>query len=180
MIIERPYFDNYIKDPLGAFKKKDKFLGRRKYRHGEVRIIHPVIIESPSYIGPDCTIGPFSYIREGTYLEGNNHIGNSSEVKNSIVLEGTNLPHFNYVGDSIIGKNCNLGAGTKTANLRLDEKEVKIGKKYSGLRKLGVIMGDNVKTGINVSLYPGEIFESYTFIYNDIRKNRIVKKVDEP
>jgi bifunctional UDP-N-acetylglucosamine pyrophosphorylase/glucosamine-1-phosphate N-acetyltransferase len=86
-------------------------------------------------------------------------VGEFSIVKRSVIMDHTNVPHLNYVADSLIGSNCNLGAGTVTANLRFDERSVKVrikGKKVdSGRRKLGVIMGDNCKTGINVSLMPG-------------------------
>ncbi len=116
-------------------------------------------IEGPVYIGKNCEIGPNSYIRPFTSIEDQVKIGASVEVKNSIVLEKTKIPHLTYVGDSLIGSNCNFGAGTITANLRLDHSEIKVeikGKKVgSGLRKLGVIMGDNVETGINVNIMPG-------------------------
>ena len=121
-------------------------------------------IEGPIWIGENCVIGPNAYLRKGTILCANNKIGAASEIKNSILFENTNAPHHNYVGDSIIGKNCNLGSGTKIANLRLDKKEIQIihkGKKIdSGRRKLGVIMGDNIATGINASINSGTIIGS--------------------
>jgi len=90
------------------------------------------------------------------------------EIKNSIIMNRTNVPHLSYVGDSVIGERCNLGAGTKVANLRLDEKEVNVvvdGKKTSsGRRKLGVIMGDDVKTGINASIDVGTVIGEGTAI----------------
>jgi len=80
-------------------------------------------------------------------------------VKNSIIMDGTHIPHLSYVGDSVIGERCNLGAGTITANIRFDKKNVKVEVKGeridSGRRKLGVIIGDDVQTGINVNLLPG-------------------------
>ena len=116
-------------------------------------------IEGPVIIGENCTIGPNSYIRPYTVIGNNCHIGNSSEIKASIIMDGSKIPHFNYVGDSVIGENCNLGAGTKVANLRLDERNIRVNLKGryvdTGRRKLGVIMGDDVHTGINVSIYPG-------------------------
>jgi bifunctional UDP-N-acetylglucosamine pyrophosphorylase/glucosamine-1-phosphate N-acetyltransferase len=89
----------------------------------------------------------------------NVRIGNAVEIKNSLILDNTTIGHLSYVGDSVIGKKCNFGAGTKVANLRLDKKEVYMTIKEerisSGRKKLGVFMGDNVNTGINVSLMPG-------------------------
>ncbi len=116
-------------------------------------------IEGPTYIGKDAVVGPNCYLRKNTVLEKNAKIGNAVEVKNSIVLENTNIGHLSYVGDSVIGENCNFGAGTKIANLRHDEKTVKMNVKGrevdTGRRKLGTIMGNNVKTGINTSINCG-------------------------
>jgi bifunctional UDP-N-acetylglucosamine pyrophosphorylase/glucosamine-1-phosphate N-acetyltransferase len=86
-------------------------------------------------------------------------VGAGCEVKNSIVMRNTRIPHLSYVGDSVIGEDCSLGAGTITANLRFDEAEVrsKIRGSWvnSGRKKLGAILGDRVRTGINVSIFPG-------------------------
>jgi bifunctional UDP-N-acetylglucosamine pyrophosphorylase/glucosamine-1-phosphate N-acetyltransferase len=100
-------------------------------------------------------------------------------------MNNSNAPHLNYVADSIIGENCNLGAGTITANLKFTETNVKLnvkGKKIdSGKRKLGVIMGDNVKTGVNVSFYPGVKvgsncwIDAEVLVKEDIEGNSYVK-----
>ena len=132
------------------------------------KILSGTYIEGPVIIGKNCKIGPNAYIRPYTVIGNNCHIGNSSEIKASVVMEGTKIPHFNYVGDSVIGENCNLGAGTKIANLRLDEKNIKVylkGKLVdTGRRKLGVIMGDHVHTGINASIDVGTLIGANTFI----------------
>jgi len=116
-------------------------------------------IEGPVYIGKQCRIGPNARIRPSSAIGNNVHIGTSCEVKNSIVMDGTKIPHLSYVGDSILGESCNLGAGTITANIRFDEQplavQVKGKRQNTGRRKLGVIMGDRVQTGINVSILPG-------------------------
>jgi UDP-N-acetylglucosamine diphosphorylase/glucosamine-1-phosphate N-acetyltransferase len=123
------------------------------------RIRSGVYIEGPVYIGPDCDVGPNNYIRAGTTLVCGNRVGASCEVKNSIFMEKAAIPHLSYVGDSIIGERCNLGAGTITANLRFDRKNVKMTVKEqrvdTGHRKLGIIMGDDCQTGVNVSFHPG-------------------------
>ncbi len=125
-------------------------------------IIGPVKIGRNSRIGPNC------FIRPHTSIGDNCHVGNAVEVKNSIIMDHSNAPHLNYVGDSIIGENSNLGAGTITANLRHDRGNVKVeikGKlEDSGRHKLGAIIGHGVKTGINVSIYPGRKIGSYSFI----------------
>ncbi|MEE8413139.1 MAG: bifunctional sugar-1-phosphate nucleotidylyltransferase/acetyltransferase, partial [Dehalococcoidales bacterium] len=83
-------------------------------------------IIGPVIIGKNCNIGPHCYIRPHTSIGDDCHIGGAVEVKNSIIMNDTNIPHHNYVGDSIIGESCNLGAGTKIANLRLDEQEITV------------------------------------------------------
>ena len=118
-----------------------------------------VYIEGNVYIGKDCDIGPNSYIRGNSYLGDNVHVGNAVEIKNSIIMENTNVSHLSYVGDSVIGSNCNIAAGTNIANLRFDNRSVKTKIKNqmidSGRRKFGSIIGDAVKTGINSSFSPG-------------------------
>jgi bifunctional UDP-N-acetylglucosamine pyrophosphorylase/glucosamine-1-phosphate N-acetyltransferase len=125
-------------------------------------------IIGPAIIGDDCEIGPNAYIRPSTSVGNGCKVGSAVEVKNSIVMDMTKIPHLSYVGDSVIGERCNFGAGTKVANLRLDEKDVQVivdGKKVSsGRRKLGVIMGDDVKTGINASIDVGTIIGEDTMI----------------
>jgi UDP-N-acetylglucosamine diphosphorylase/glucosamine-1-phosphate N-acetyltransferase len=125
-------------------------------------------ILGPAYISKGCEVGPNCYIRGGTCLGPNVKVGASVEVKNSIIMAGSHVPHHNYVGDSIIGERCNLGAGTKVANLRFDDRNVKVatgGKVIdSGRRKLGVIMGDDVKTGINSNIDAGTIIWENSFI----------------
>lgn len=118
-----------------------------------------VYIEGNVYIGKNCDIGPNSYIRGNSYFGDNVHVGNAVEIKNSIIMENTNVSHLSYVGDSVIGSNCNIAAGTNIANLRFDnatiKTKIKDKKIDSGRRKLGAIIGDSVKTGINSSFSPG-------------------------
>lgn len=135
-------------------------------------------IEGPCWIGENCIIGPNCFIRPATTIMNNCRIGNAVEIKNSIIMNNTNICHLSYVGDSIIGESCNFGAGTKIANLRNDSEEVRVEIKNkivsSGRRKFGCIMGDNVKTGINVSImpgraiYPNSIVEAGSIVRNTI------------
>ena len=125
-------------------------------------------IIGPTVIGKNCTIGPNCFIRPSTAIADGCHIGAAVEIKNSIIMSGTKIPHHNYVGDSVIGEKCNFGAGTKIANLRLDRKEICVsvkGKKIpTGRRKLGAIVGDNVQTGINSSINVGAMIGNNVFI----------------
>ncbi len=123
------------------------------------RIRSGAYIEGPCFIGEGSDVGPNCYIRPFTSLGRNVRVGNACEIKNSIIMDEVHVGHLSYVGDSILGSRCNLAAGTVTANLRLDDEPVKMlvkGKVVdSGRRKLGAILGDNVKTGINASFMPG-------------------------
>jgi len=116
-------------------------------------------LEGPVFVGEGAVVGPNSYLRPHTALGRNVKVGSSCEVKNSIVMANTTIPHLSYIGDSIIGENCSLGAGTITANLRFDEATVRTVVKGalvdSRRKKLGAILGDGVRTGVNVSLLPG-------------------------
>lgn len=137
----------------GAFIHGEVYLGKNSV------IRAGVYIEGNVYIGENCDIGPNSYIRGNSYFGDNVHVGNAVEIKNSIIMENTNVSHLSYVGDSVIGSNCNIAAGTNIANLRFDNATIKTKVKNkkidSGRRKLGAIIGDSVKTGINSSFSPG-------------------------
>jgi bifunctional UDP-N-acetylglucosamine pyrophosphorylase/glucosamine-1-phosphate N-acetyltransferase len=123
------------------------------------RIRSGTYIEGPAYIGEESDIGPNCYIRPHTSIGRKVRIGNACEVKNSILMDGVHVGHLSYVGDSIIGEVCNIGAGTISANYRFDSGSVKMrvkGKTVdSGREKLGVIIGDNVKTGVGSLFMPG-------------------------
>jgi UDP-N-acetylglucosamine diphosphorylase/glucosamine-1-phosphate N-acetyltransferase len=123
------------------------------------RIRSGAYIEGPTFIDEGSDIGPNCYIRPCTSIGKNARVGNACEVKNSIIMDHTHVGHLSYVGDSILCERCNLAAGTITANLRLDDGLVKMLVKGevvdTGRRKLGAILGDNVKTGINALLMPG-------------------------
>jgi bifunctional UDP-N-acetylglucosamine pyrophosphorylase/glucosamine-1-phosphate N-acetyltransferase len=121
-------------------------------------------IEGPVIIGEGCHIGPNCYIRPSTTIGNGCHIGAAVEIKNSIIMNGTHVPHLNYVGDSVIGEGCNLGAGTKIANLRLDKEDIKVAGIDTRRRKLGAVIGDHVETGINTSINVGSIIGNHTFI----------------
>ncbi len=142
----------------GAVIKDPVFIGEGTVIRSHSYIVGPVII------GGGCEIGPNCYIRPSTSIGDNCHIGSSVEVKNSIIMKGSKIPHQNYVGDSIIGEGCNLGAGTKIANLRLDKRDIKVRYAGTGRQKLGVILGDGVQTGINASLNAGSLIGNNTYI----------------
>lgn len=154
-----------------------------------VRIRSGAYIVGPVFIGDGSDVGPNCYVRPHTSVGRHVRIGNACEIKNSLILDGAHIAHLSYIGDSIIGAHCNLGAGTITGNLRLDERPVRVMVKGelvdSGLRKLGVIMGDNVKTAINVNTMPGVKIGAdawigpNTTIYRDIPSGGFVLQKQE-
>jgi UDP-N-acetylglucosamine diphosphorylase / glucose-1-phosphate thymidylyltransferase / UDP-N-acetylgalactosamine diphosphorylase / glucosamine-1-phosphate N-acetyltransferase / galactosamine-1-phosphate N-acetyltransferase len=117
-------------------------------------------IEGPCIIGKNCRIGPHAFIRGATSIGDDCHIGHCSELKNSIIMKGTKIPHFNYIGDSVIGSGCNFGAGTKVANLRHDHAPVKVCGKDTRRKKFGAVVGDGVQFGINCSVNVGAMIGS--------------------
>ncbi len=142
--------------------------------NGPVRVAEGAIVRSGSYIvgpvvlGEAAEVGPNAYVRASSAVGRGCKVGASCEVKNSILMDGTHVPHHNYVGDSVIGERVNLGSGTKIANLRLDERNVVVRVKGeavdTGLRKLGAIIGDDVKTGVNAVLDVGTVVGEGSFI----------------
>ncbi len=123
------------------------------------RVRSGAYIEGPCFIAEGADVGPNCFIRPCTSVGKNARVGNACEVKNTIIMDGTHVGHLSYVGDSILCEKCNLGAGTITANLRFDDGNIKMQIKdkvvNTGRRKLGAILGDNVKTGIGALFMPG-------------------------
>ncbi len=134
------------------------------------------VVEGPAYIGPDCTVGPSAILRPYSVLDGGNHIGTGTEIKNSVIMRGAST-HGAYAGDSIICQDVNLGAGTRIANLKFDESPVKAQIKgamvSSNRRKLGAVIGEGTKTGVNVSINCGVLIGSRCRVYPNtfVRRN---------
>ena len=127
---------------------------------GSAEIGEFVKIEGPCIIGPNAVIRHSAFLRAGSWICEGAVVGHSSEIKNSVLLPNSKAPHFNYVGDSIIGIEANLGAGAKLSNVRNDRREVFVtlsdGERFgSGLRKFGAILGDSCQLGCNVVTNPG-------------------------
>jgi len=123
-----------------------------------------VVVEGPALVREGASIGPNAYVRGATLLGRDASVGHSVEVKNSVFSAGATAGHLAYVGDSVLGRDVNLGAGTKVANLRHDDQPVEVvvkGERTStGRRKFGVVLGDDAKTGINTSLNAGVKLDS--------------------
>jgi UDP-N-acetylglucosamine diphosphorylase/glucosamine-1-phosphate N-acetyltransferase len=128
-------------------------------------VIEPgVVIEGPVMVRSGAHIGPNAYVRGATLLGEQVHVGNAVEIKNSVIMRETHVPHLSYVGDSLLGRGVNFGAGTTVANLRHDDEPVNQtvkGERVStGRRKYGVVVGDGAKTGIQTSLNAGVVLSA--------------------
>ncbi|MXR40189.1 NTP transferase domain-containing protein [Halobaculum sp. WSA2] len=118
-----------------------------------------VVIEGPALVRAGASVGPNAYVRGATLVGSDAKIGHAVEVKNSVLMEGATVGHLSYVGDSVLGRDVNFGAGTTVANLRHDDEPVRTMVKgelvSTDRRKYGVVCGDGVKTGIQTSLNAG-------------------------
>lgn len=138
------------------------------------RIGPGAVLEAPLWIGRDVLIRPGAYVRGGVWIGDDCVIGANSEIKHAILLPGARAPHLNYVGDSILGREVNLGAGTILSNFRHDGEPVRIpgagdAGESTGRRKLGAVLGDGVKTGCNCVLNPGIVVGARTEVYPGIQ-----------
>lgn len=157
---------------------------------GEGTIVEPgVVIKGPVIIGKNCHLRTNAYIRENSIIGDNVLIGNSCEIKNSLLFNNVAVPHYNYVGDSILGYKAHLGAGVILSNVKTPPREIKVQtleKTYStGLLKFGALIGDDSEIGCNSVLNPGSVIGKNCVIYpgiiirNVISSNSIVKLIQD-
>lgn len=133
----------------------------------DIYIGQGTVVETGAYIQGPTFIGRQAEVRQGAYLRGGCLVGDRcvvghvTEMKNSVMLNGAKAGHFAYIGDSLLGKDCNLGAGTKLANLKIIGQTIKVranDKTYdTGLRKFGAVLGDHTETGCNSVTNPGTL-----------------------
>lgn len=163
-----PEINGYIKslisgDMVGFSElKKGVWVGK------DVEIADTATIEPPAIFGDGTKIRPGAYIRGNVITGRNCVIGNSTEVKNSILLDNVQVPHYNYVGDSVLGNRAHMGAGAICSNLKADKKNVVIraDKTYeTGLKKIGGILGDGADVGCGSVLNPGTVIGKNTSVY---------------
>ena len=125
-----------------------------------------VVVEGPALLREGAEVGPNAYVRGATLLSAGAEVGHGCEVKNSVLMADATVPHVSYVGDSLLGPDVNVGAGTQVANLRHDDAEVEQTVKgvrvSTGRRKYGVVAGPGAKTGVNTSLAPGVVLSAGT------------------
>lgn len=133
-------------------------------------IEHGAMVKGPAWIGEGCEIRNGCYIRENVIIGNGVVAGNSCEFKNCLVFDEAQVPHFNYVGDSILGYRAHLGAGVILSNVKLDKKEITVTTPEgevigTGLRKFGAIVGDQVEIGCNSVISPGSLIGKNSIIY---------------
>lgn len=159
------------------------------YVHKSVTVLKSVYLGRNIIIGKDVDLRNSAFLRENVIIGDGCVVGNSCELKNVLMFNKAKVPHFNYVGDTIMGYNSHLGAGVIASNLKLDESSVilKVGEETldTKLRKFGAIVGDNSQVGCNSVLNPGTILGRNSMVYplSSVRgivpKNSIYKTEDE-
>ncbi|HET6407635.1 MAG TPA: UDP-N-acetylglucosamine diphosphorylase [Chthoniobacteraceae bacterium] len=181
------------------FRLKPQILGRmigKPFISNAVYIGRGTVIEQgamikgPAWIGEGCEIRNGAYIRENVIIGSGCVIGNSSEFKNCVIFDECQVPHFNYVGDSILGYRAHLGAGAILSNVKLDKSEITVplpggGLLPSGLKKFGAVVGDFAEVGCNSVINPGSVIGRNSIIYPGtvwrgvVPENSIVKTSQE-
>jgi NDP-sugar pyrophosphorylase family protein len=173
----------------GALKQIGEYLAKAPRQHppkrfpgasigdnvfiGEGTVIEPgVLIKGPAIIGKNCQIRHNAYLREQVIIGDNCVVGNSSELKNALLFNGAQVPHFNYIGDSILGHKAHLGAGVKISNVKLLPGNIEVemdGTPFdTGLRKFGALLGDHAEAGCNAVLNPGSILGRGAIVYPNV------------
>jgi len=140
---------------------------------GAGTIVEPgAMIKGPAIIGKNCQIRHNAYIRENVLIGDHCVVGNASELKNALLFNGAQVPHYNYVGDSILGHQAHLGAGVKISNLKLTAGNIFVeldgAPRDTGLRKFGALLGDHAEAGCNAVLNPGSILGRGAMVYPNV------------
>lgn len=165
-----PEIKNFIKDLIADLDKNEyQEIKENVWIHKSVSVAPSAELNGPCIIGPDSEIRQCAYIRGNAIIGSGVVIGNSCEVKNAIIFDKSQVPHFNYVGDSILGYHAHMGAGSIVSNLKSDGKDVTIRdgevKVETHLRKFGAMIGDNVEVGCNSVLNPGTVIGKNSNVY---------------
>lgn len=160
----KEYINALIKEGIDGFKEISEgvLVGEN------VKIYPTATIEAPAIIGPGTEVRPGAFIRGCVITGAGCVIGNSSELKNSILLDKVQIPHYNYVGDSVLGNHAHMGAGAICSNLKADGKPVVVHgdvEYETGIRKIGGILGDGADVGCGSVLNPGTVIGKNTTVY---------------
>ena len=165
-----PHIEEFIKE-LGKKLNKDEYdqVGENVWIHKTAKVFKSAYIGENCIVGEGAEIRHCAFIRKNAIIGKNATVGNSTELKNVILFNNVQVPHYNYVGDSILGYKAHLGAGSITSNVKSDKKliVIKNGKEIieTGMKKIGAMVGDNVEVGCGSVLNPGTIVGKNTNIY---------------
>ena len=183
-----PLIKNYILELIPNLGDEYKELAENVFVHESVKIADTAVINGPTIICKDTEVRPGAFIRGSVIVGEKCVVGNSTEMKNAIIFNNCQCPHYNYVGDSVLGEKAHTGAGVILSNFKSDGSNVKIRTSdeviETGLRKFGAILGNHADIGCNSVLFPGTIIGQNTNVYpltrvrGEILPNRIVKDTD--
>src|SRR3954471_10011496 len=145
------------------------FISNNVYIGAGTVVEQGALLKGPAWIGENCHIRSGCYVRENVIAGDGVVMGNSCEFKNCILFDEAQVPHFNYVGDSILGHKAHLGAGVILSNVKLDHREIMVtaadGTIGTGLRKFGAIIGDRTEVGCNAVINPGSLLGRDSIVY---------------
>lgn len=163
--------------------------GEQIWIHKSAKVAPSVSLTGPLIVCANAELRHCAYFRGNVLIGAGSVAGNSCEFKNSLLFDSVEAPHYNYVGDSILGYHAHMGAGSITSNIKSDRKNIVIrtddGAIETGLRKIGAILGDYVEVGCGTVLNPGSVVGKNTMIYpltsvrGTVPANSIVKRMDE-
>ncbi len=164
------YLQAHLRPAMRGRTLGQPFIGEAVFV-GENTVVEPgACIKGPAWIGANCEVRSGCYVRENVIVGDGAVLGNSCEFKNCVLFDGAQVPHFNYVGDSILGHQAHLGAGAILSNVKLDHAEITVetedGRRLlTGLRKFGAILGDGAEVGCNAVLNPGSLLGRRSLVY---------------
>jgi NDP-sugar pyrophosphorylase family protein len=168
----KDYLKTNIRPALKNRCEGTAYIGEQVFIGAGTVVEDGTMIKGPAIIGCNCQIRHNAYLREDVIVGDNCVVGNSCELKNVFMFNHCQVPHFNYVGDSILGHKTHLGAGVKVSNIKLDRTNVTVemdGKPFdTGLRKFGALLGDGSEIGCNTVLNPGSILGRGAIIYPNV------------
>jgi UDP-N-acetylglucosamine diphosphorylase / glucose-1-phosphate thymidylyltransferase / UDP-N-acetylgalactosamine diphosphorylase / glucosamine-1-phosphate N-acetyltransferase / galactosamine-1-phosphate N-acetyltransferase len=148
------------------------FIGNSVFVGAGTIVEQGAVLKGPAWIGEKCHIRSGCYVRENVIVGNGVVMGNSCEFKNSIIFDEAQVPHFNYVGDSILGYQAHLGAGVILSNVKLDHSEIAVatseGNIATGLTKFGAIVGDRTEIGCNAVINPGSVLGRDCLVYPSV------------
>jgi NDP-sugar pyrophosphorylase family protein len=163
-----PQIKTIIRELIPLLSEGWKQIGEEIWVGEGVSIAPTAVLEGPAIIGKGTQIRPGAYIRGNVLVGSDCVIGNSTELKNCILLDGVQVPHYNYVGDSILGNKAHMGAGSICSNLKSDKSNVIIHSDpplETGLRKVGSFLGDSADIGCGSVLNPGTVIGPGSRVY---------------